>query len=269
MSGSEVMMGDDDGDQHQEATEMSSNVLRQGEVCEIVNEESDGRPVADDMEDGNEENNDVQILEDDSVQGFFQHSAPVYVVATHPTDVDRVCTGGGDDKAFQWSISSGDEQCQQLDPAHSDSVIAVRYSSDGTLLCTAGMDGVVRVFDISGTPLHTLDGPSSEIEWIHWHPRGPALAVGSADGTVWLWHVTQKSAAVIHIMSQDVGPVTCGTFAGESGKVLCTGAEDGSVRVWSCKTGQIVSMIKSGPMFHEAPICCKRPVTPSSVSAQF
>lgn len=61
---------------------------------------------------------------------------------------------------------------------HTDSVVAVAWSYTGSMLATAGLDSSVRVWDRAGALLHTIDGPSAEVEWLSWHPKGDVLLAG-------------------------------------------------------------------------------------------
>jgi WD40 repeat protein len=88
----------------------------------------------------------------------------------------------------------------------------------------------------TGTLLHTLDGPSSDVEWVAWHPKGDVVLAGSTDCTAWMWSVTPAVATCMQVFAGHQGEVTCGAFSG-NGKLVLTGSADGSIRVWNPKTG--------------------------------
>jgi WD40 repeat protein len=112
-----------------------------------VNEEdhpmSEDDNDGDDDEDGEEEYME-EIIVDDSIQGFFLHTSPVYSVALYG---NTAATGGGDDLGYLWDIATG-EMIMKLD-GHTDSVTNVAFSSDGTYLATGGMDGQIRIWNVS------------------------------------------------------------------------------------------------------------------------
>lgn len=231
---------------------MDSSIMRPGEALEIVDDNAVDAHSDDNVDDA--PGSDMQIFEDDSVQGFFDHTEPIYSVACSPINSALILTGSGDDSVCQWNLTTGMSHGPAL-TKHSDSVIAVGYSHDGAMFATAGMDGIVLVYDGRDSHLlHTLDGPSSEIEWMTWHPRGPIIAIGCSDGTAWIWHVSPKSSSVMQVLTQE-SSMTCGAFAGAEGKTLCTAGEDGSVRVWSCRSGKITTLFRAGPTFHEEAVC--------------
>ena len=64
---------------------------------------------------------------------------------------------------------------------HNESVCNVGFSSDGELIATAALDGIVKIWDTAGNEISTLEGPGSDIEWVDWHPRGAVLLAGSTD----------------------------------------------------------------------------------------
>ena len=59
--------------------------------------------------------------------------------------------------------------------------------------------GQVRIWSSQDASCsHTLDGPSSGIEWLSWHPRGDVLVAGSEDFTAWMWNAS--SGAVMQVL---------------------------------------------------------------------
>ena len=71
----------------------------------------------------------------------------MYATAISPSIPYLVCSGGGDDQAYLWRADTGDTVTTLL--AHKDSITDVRFSTDGTLIATGGMDGCVHVHAIS------------------------------------------------------------------------------------------------------------------------
>lgn len=207
---------------------------------------------------------------DTSIARFSGHADSVFAVAVAPGGT-VAASGGGDDFAFLWSVDTG-AMLHTL-AGHTDSVASLAFSSDGAVLATGSLDGTARLWDTAtGACLATLEGPSGEVAWVSWHPKGRVLLVGAADGTVWMWDATRvggpgKAAAAaaadggsgagaamcMQVFAGHEGEVTCGGFEG-GGKLLVSGSEDGSVRLWSPKTGSAVHVF-SGLGHHEgAPV---------------
>ena len=137
---------------------------------------------------------------------------------------------------------------------HADSVSAVDFNCSDSMLASGALDGGVRLWSVaSGACLSVLEGPGSDVAFLAWHPRGDALAAGSADTTVWLWGVRPSGVAdVMHVFVGHVGEVTCGTWTG-SGKGLLTADSEGVSRLWSPRSGGALHIF-SGRDYHDAAI---------------
>lgn len=140
---------------------------------------------------------------------------------------------------------------------HTDSVVDVAFNAAGTLLASAGMDGVVKVWTVAdGTLLKTLDGPTEDITWMRWHPKGDIMLAGSSDMSVWMWNVGTGDSMMV--FSGHTDSVTCGSFS-EDGKLIITASTDGSAKVWNPKDGNCVVTMqdsRSKGVFHEKGINC-------------
>jgi len=141
----------------------------------------------DDLYDGN----CAGAMEDDA-RCHVKHSDSVLSVGFHPEDQRCLVTGGQDDVAVLWNLNEENgalhcvERCRLS--GHTDSVTQVAFSADGKYVATGGYDGIVKIWlPETGELVHTLDGPSKEIEWILWHPKGHAILAGSADAMAWMW----------------------------------------------------------------------------------
>lgn len=127
-----------------------------------------------------------------------------------------------------------------------DSVIDLAFSYDQKYLAAASYDATVRVYSISldgidqqyrnplgkcteflfvngpaiATLIHTLEGPTNDIEWLRWHPKGYAIIAGSKDSTIWMWWAL--TGKVMNVFSGHGTSISCGIFA-HGGKVIVTG----------------------------------------------
>jgi len=162
----------------------------------------------------------------------------VFCVASHPTNNVLVASGGEDDKAYVWDAVTGNIALRA--EGHTDSVTVIGFSTDGKYLATGGLDGLVKTWDVdTGEMVSSLDGPAESVEWISWHPRGNVLAAGDGDGSVWLWNPTKgpsSAECTMCVFGGHTGIVHCGAFSGD-GKRIVSASEDGTLRVWSPKTG--------------------------------
>mmetsp|Transcript_21627 Transcript_21627/g.31476 ORF Transcript_21627/g.31476 Transcript_21627/m.31476 type:complete len:480 (+) Transcript_21627:72-1511(+) len=232
-------------------TEGDDVFIEEGALVEVDFSDDEECPPDDDddtiaeTEEVMEENPEMEVdIPDVSFASFARHNDSVYCASLHPSRPGLAVSGGGDDTAFLWSYGSsttddgeengrGVKSCIELD-GHTDTVTAVGFNFDGTLVLTGGYDGLVNIWSTeTGEKKHTLEGPE-DIEWAVWHPKGNAVLAGSKDGTVWMW--LAHTGQCVQVFAGHVGGVSCGMFS-RDGKVVCSGGEDGTVRLWGPKTG--------------------------------
>jgi ribosome assembly protein SQT1 len=216
-------------------------VLNEGEDVEGEGE------LEDEMHVDGEQGEEI-TFEDDSIQGFFDHKQPVYAIDYHPL-LNLVASGGGDDQTHLWDPTTG-ELRHSLEK-HSDSVSAVAFNNDGSLVGSAGLDGVTFIHSTHDGALQCkLEGPS-DITFLKWHPKGNVVVVGSEDGSCWMFNSKGDCLTVFGMHSS---PVSCGCFTID-GKSVVTGSEDGSLFVWDPK-GSKAKWGSSDGRFHQCPITC-------------
>lgn len=235
-------------------------------------------------------------IQDDSVHSFDGHTDAVFSVAWSPAVQGSVATGGGDDRAFLWRVGTSDgtvelggdrdddedddaedaeanasgaaakkqqQQQQQQPRRHTDSVVSLAFSPDGSLIASGGLDGLVLLWDTatgeapaSSPPLD--EGPSDGIEWVCWHPRGRALLAGSEDFLAYLWD-TVTGKLMCAPLAGHGGAVRCGAFTPDGRGVVTGGGEgDATLRRWDPRTGACVASV-SGHGYHEAGLTCLAP----------
>ena len=74
-----------------------------------------------------------------------------------------------------------------------------------------------------------LEGPSEDLTFIDWHPKGYVLLCGSVDRSAWMFN-----AANGEVMESFFGheqEINCGGFTPNGKKVVTAGA-DCSLRIW-------------------------------------
>mmetsp|Transcript_20091 Transcript_20091/g.33498 ORF Transcript_20091/g.33498 Transcript_20091/m.33498 type:complete len:416 (+) Transcript_20091:3-1250(+) len=240
---------DDEGENDEEAFVDPHDVVAAYDLPEDDDDVNSGDVMEDDDRDEDLEEPETLNVQDDAAAVMRGHTDSVYAVAISGTDPDVVASGGGDDRAFLWSVSSG-QHVHEL-RGHTDSIAASNFSADGRLLATGSMDGSVRIWDVhSGACTVALEGPSEAIEWLCWHPRGPALVAGSSDGTAWMWNCV--SGQCMQVFSGHSASVTGGSFTPD-GKTVVTVSDDMTARIWNPKDGATVAVL-SGGLFHSGGI---------------
>lgn len=189
-------------------------------------------------EDGMEGMEEGGVIEDNSLGHSEHHTSTqsVFSLGLHPSfpNPPLAISGGEDDLAYIFcpipdtfhpatsTASSAAFNSTSFSPikltGHADSVVATEFSGDGELVATGGMDGKVRVWrrvkgrgegnDVAAwstweflTTLTTDD----EVTWIAWHPKGPVLAAGCNDSTIWMW---QRESPGLHAARDEASLLT-------------------------------------------------------------
>ena len=71
---------------------------------------------------------------------------------------------------------------------HSDYVLSVAYSPDGTKIISGSGDETVKIWDANtGQCLKTLEGHSDDVESVAYSPDGTKIISGSLDNTIKIW----------------------------------------------------------------------------------
>jgi len=117
---------------------------------------------------------------------------------------------------------------------HVGAVTSTAWTPDGALLATGSWDGTTRLFDAAGTLLHTLLGPTEDIEGLAFSPDGTRLAAVSRNSNARIWRVSDgEPVADLRDHTDSVESVVWSP----DGTRLYTGSWDGRIRVWDAATG--------------------------------
>lgn len=208
-------------------------------------------------------------LRDDAIAVCTVHAGPVYAIATVGP---IVATGSGDDtgalltpdptvagaEAVAAAGTSSPLPAGTLFPlAHTsslgESVSAVGLSADGAYAAYGAENGVVAVRGVRGDTAQGVtlfEEASAAIHFVAFHPRGPVILAGDADGTGWMLNAATSS--FMAVFAGHGGAVTCGGWAPD-GRTAVTGAADGVVRVWDPKATTVaVSVSNQRGDYHPA-----------------
>ncbi|TKY51494.1 Angio-associated migratory cell protein [Spatholobus suberectus] len=184
---------------------------------------------------------DLSNADDDSESECGMSRMGLCSVAYSPTNATLVATEGRDNKGFPWKISKVEDRAIELH-GHKNSVASLAFSYDGQLVASGCLDGNIKVWDVSGG----LDGIVKVWEWLKWHPRGHILLAGFEDSHIWMWN-TDK-AALLNAFIGHGGSVTCGDFTPDGRKIICTGSNDATLRIWNPKSGENIHVV--GRVYH-------------------
>lgn len=127
---------------------------------------------------------------------------------------------------------------RDLGEVHSDTVLDMAFSPDGTQLATCGADKLVRIFEIaSGKQRLSLEGHTHHVLAVAWQDSGNILASASADGTVKIWNmITGEQQRTVPGFAKEI---TSLAYVGQTTQFLATCA-DNSLRLVEGNNGQTV-----------------------------
>ncbi|KAJ3044203.1 Notchless protein 1 [Rhizophlyctis rosea] len=116
----------------------------------------------------------VQNLHTDIIEGLKRSTEDVITITYTPQAVFRV-------RAVN--------RCTASLAGHTEAILNVCFSPDGTQLATGSGDTTVRIWDLTTeTPQFTLEGHNNWVQIVAWAPDCQILASGSMDSTIRLWN---------------------------------------------------------------------------------
>lgn len=123
---------------------------------------------------------------------------------------------------------------------HTDSVLEVALSPDGTQLASASLDDTARVWDLaSGRQTRLLPHPD-DVYSVVFHPSLPLLATACRDGKVRLWSLSEETEPME--LEGNALAVYSVVFSPDGARVASAG-EDLSVRIWDTTSGESLKVL--------------------------
>ncbi|MEU2915880.1 WD40 repeat domain-containing protein [Streptomyces massasporeus] len=110
---------------------------------------------------------------------------------------------------------------------HEDDVEMSAFHPSAELIATASRDHRVRVYDFSGTLLHTFTGHTADVISVEWAADGDELVSSSDDGTVKRWSLRTGGL----LRDSDLGGVETDTVAVTPEGTVYAGNDEGEIVV--------------------------------------
>ena len=142
---------------------------------------------------------------------------------------------------------------------HTETVEFVKVNFDGKLMVTGGMNNHLRIWNIEKDLelKYTLDeGPTDDLNFIEWHPKGNVLITGGKDYLIWMFN--GANGKFLNCLTGHEGEVTSAQFTViDQGKNILSSSTDKTLRLWSPLKQQCLQVIRGdGDKFHQCEIGC-------------
>lgn len=148
-----------------------------------------------------------------------------------------LAAGGYDGTIRVWNLGGTDKIpliIIQPPPAEQPyHALALTFSADSKLLAAGGTDGQVRILDsATGVQARAMQGHTSSVTGLAFHPTGSVLASASKDRTVRLWNPANGQA--FKVLEGHQAWVTGVVFV-DRGQRLASVSADQTVRLWELR----------------------------------
>ena len=195
------------------------------------------------------------------------HGGNILAVQFSPKNSSRMASGSGDKTVRVWDCDTG-TPVHTL-KGHTQWVLAVSYSPDGSLLATGAYDNDVRIWDpnsgkqISGP----LKGHTNFITTLSWEPyhlqeqNRPRVASSSKDGTVRIWDAI--GGRIDFALTGHKGSVTCVKWGGTG--CIYTSSHDKTIKVWNASTQTLLHTLSGTRTLGQSPRSFHRFCPPNSI----
>ena len=181
------------------------------------------------------------------------HTDQVNSVAYHP-DGHTIASASDDETIRLWNANTG-ELLNTLE-GHTYDVNSVAFHPDGHTIASGGRssfavgdgggDPTIKLWDAkTGKLLKTLEGHTSSVRNVVFHPDGHTIA--SAGGTIRLWDAnTGKLLNTLGFVAHThAGSVTSVAFHPD-GHTIASASDDETIRLWNANTGEHIRTLTGG-----------------------
>lgn len=156
-----------------------------------------------------------------------------------------------------WHVDTGDLSLA-FDHPHSDTVVAVAFSRDGTRLASGSTDRTAKLHRWpDGKLLRSFEGHAGHVLGVSWQADGQRLATAGGDGVVKVWKTaTGEQERTVSGFSKEVTAVS---FPGVTAELLATSgsgvirlvnpADGKTIREFNGLTGFVQTLAAAGDVF--------------------
>lgn len=138
---------------------------------------------------------------------------------------------------------------------HTGNVYSVAFSRDGNTIASGHLDARIRLWDTdTGDFRREFIGHRSNVVSVAFSPTEPILASGSYDRTIRLWPYNRSTITIsfggiggaLDVIRTGHSRVVSSIAMSPDGKMIASGSNDTTVRLWNVKTGEHLHTFAEG-----------------------
>ena len=146
-------------------------------------------------------------------------------------DGSRLMAVGDDRRIRFWDARTG--AAQPSVSGEGRELSAAAFSADGRRFAAGGREGTPRVWSAEGgAPVAVLRGQHARILDLGFGPTSDRVVAAADDGSVRLWDAGRTQAWTVPSPAYDAQ-------FNRDGRLIATGSQDGTARVWNPRTGEL------------------------------